>query len=107
MEIEGLRESTKDAVIARLMEENERLQRKVRELEEREKLGIAHSETYKMLCERTRELEEARAEVGRLREALEHIIEIVARLAIVDPGSKGFCKRIYDEAEQALEGGGK
>ena len=32
MEIEGLRESTKDAVIARLMEENERLREVLEEL---------------------------------------------------------------------------
>lgn len=91
---------------------------RAQELEEREKLGIAHSETYKMLCERTRELDEARAEVERLKakNTLPDMYEVALKVALraltneyYNQPRKGLEKEyeVIKSALQALEGGGK
>jgi len=84
---------------ALLLEERNAALERERELEEREKLGIAHSETYKMLCERTRELEEAGAEAERLRELLEEAREEIQNCY-------GRDISLTECIWQALEGGG-
>jgi hypothetical protein len=53
--------------------ENLRLQKEVDRLLERERHAVHHSETYKRLVERTREVDKVRKEVERLREALQTI----------------------------------
>ena len=56
--------------------ENLRLQKEVDRLLERERHAVHHSETYKRLVERTREVDKVRKEVEQLREALKHAKEV-------------------------------
>jgi predicted ATPase len=52
--------------------ENLHLQKEADRLLERERHAVHHSETYKRLVDRTREVDKVRKEVERLREALKH-----------------------------------
>ena len=74
----------------------------VERLEKREKLNIAGSETYKLLCERTKELERLREAYKTARQEMCNIVKIAKKEGLIEIIEDTF-EQILDKA---LEGGG-
>ena len=84
------------------LRERDEARAEVERLEKREKLNIAGSETYKLLCERTKELERLREAYKTARQEMCNIVKIAKKEGLIEIIEDTF-EQILDEA---LEGGG-